>query len=208
MKSHQNIETFLTTLNSQSQSYGVSLSRAAVYQLTDYYKLLDEWNSRLHLVAPCPPAEFATKHVLESLFLLNYCSDQATIIDVGSGGGLPLIPCLIVRPALRGVLIESSQKKCVFLRKALKRFGIENSPVVLADRFENVSGLKAQFVTCRALDRFVNKLAYLIEWAPRPTTLLLYGGTSLREKLEQLKIGFEAQLLPNSRQRFLFIVRK
>lgn len=208
MKRYHDVETFQTTLNSQSEGYGVSLSPAAVTRLTDYYKLLEEWNARLHLVAPCPPSEFATRHILESLFLLKYLASEATVMDVGSGGGLPLIPCLIVYPDLRAMLIESSQKKSVFLREALKRTGIKSSAKVVGDRFENVSGLKADFVTCRALDRFVNKLEDLVEWAPRSSTLLLYGGNAVREKLQQLRIEFEAQLLPNSKQRFLFTVRK
>jgi 16S rRNA (guanine527-N7)-methyltransferase len=207
MKIGNNVETFLTTLNSQSPTYRVKLLPAVMNGLAVYYKLLDEWNPRLHLVAPCPPAEFATRHVLESLFLLNFLPAEVTVIDVGSGGGLPLVPCLIARPDLRAVLIESSKKKSVFLREALKRTGTENSAKVLAERFENVAGLEGDFVTCRALDRFGNKLTDLIEWSPRSATLLLYGGYTLREKLHQLSIGFETQLLPNSNQRFLFTVR-
>jgi 16S rRNA G527 N7-methylase RsmG len=89
----------------------------------------------------------------------------------------------------------------------LKHAGIEKA-TVLADRFENVSGLNAGFVTCRALDRFTHKLQKLIDWAPPATTLLLYGGNSLREELQQLMIAFEAHLLPDSKQRFLFILQK
>lgn len=208
MKICNKVETFLTTLTSQSPTYRVKLTSGVMTGLAVYYRLLDEWNPRLHLVAPCTPAEFATRHILESLLLLNFLPAGVAVIDVGSGGGLPLVPCLIARPDLRAVLIESSKKKSVFLRKALKRTRTENSAKVLAERFENVAGLEADFVTCRALDRFANKLTNLIEWAPRSATLLLYGGNSLREKLQQLGIGFEAQVLPNSNQRFLFTVRK
>ena len=54
--------------------------------------------------------------------------------DIGSGGGLPIIPCLIARPDLEATLIESSQKKVVFLREALNRLGLravdEGSPAL------------------------------------------------------------------------------
>jgi 16S rRNA (guanine(527)-N(7))-methyltransferase RsmG len=207
MENGQRVETFLTALNSQSQIYGVRLPAAALNNLAVYYKLLDEWNSRLNLVAPCTPAEFATRHVLESLFLLNYLPNDVAVIDVGSGSGLPIVPCLIARPDLKAMLIESSKKKSVFLRKALKQTGIEKA-TVLAERFEDVSGLTADFVTCRALDRFVHQLPKMIDWSPRSSTLLLYGGPSLRDKLTALNIGFQEQLLPNSDQRFLFAVRR
>src|SRR6185369_15999394 len=88
-------------------------------RLCVYYSLLTRWNPRLHLVAPCSPEEFATRHVLESLMLLQHLPHGAKIADIGSGAGLPIIPCLIVRPDLHATLIESSAKKSVFLREAL-----------------------------------------------------------------------------------------
>ena len=53
-------------------SYDLDLPEETLAQLGDYYSLLTRWNERLHLVAPCAPEEFATRHVLESLLLLTY----------------------------------------------------------------------------------------------------------------------------------------
>jgi hypothetical protein len=78
----------------------------------------------------------------------------------------------------------------------------------LAERFEDVTGLNGEFVTCRALDRFESKLETLVEWAPNNSTLLLYGSESLRKKLEQMSVDFREDLLPGSARRFLFVVRK
>ena len=88
-----------------------------VEQLGAFYSLLTHWNDRLHLVAPCSPEEFATRHVLESLMLLKHLPQDAKIADIGSGAGLPIIPCLLARPDLQATLIESSQKKSVFFVK-------------------------------------------------------------------------------------------
>ncbi len=96
-----------------------SLPARNLAQLGEYYSLLTRWNDRLHLVAPCSPEEFATRHVLESLLLLKHLPHEAKIADIGSGGGLPIIPCLIARADLEVTMIESSQKKAVFLREAL-----------------------------------------------------------------------------------------
>ena len=52
--------------------------------------------------------------MLESLMLLKHLPSDAKIADIGSGAGLPIIPCLIARPDLHATLIESSQKKSVF----------------------------------------------------------------------------------------------
>src|SRR5262249_62144750 len=113
------MDRFEQALVSNMGSFNLDLPDETVTQLGEYYSLLTRWNDRLHLVAPCSPEEFATRHVLESLILLKHLPPRATIADIGSGAGLPIIPCLIARPDLVATLIESSQKKAVFLREAL-----------------------------------------------------------------------------------------
>jgi len=78
-------------------SFDLDLPAETVTRLGDYYSLLTRWNDRLHLVAPCSPEEFATRHVLESLLLLKHLPDGAKVADIGSGAGLPIIPCLLAR---------------------------------------------------------------------------------------------------------------
>ena len=181
--------------------FGVDLSPETVAQLGEFYSLLTRWNDRLHLVAPCSPEEFATRHVLESLLLLKHLPQNAKIADIGSGGGLPIIPCLIARDDLEATLIESSQKKAVFLREALAG---RRAPVI-ARPFEQVEPPPVSFITCRALDQFIQKLPALIEWAPVDTTLLLFGGEALRVELQELNLQFQALLIPQSKRRFLFL---
>src|SRR6476469_2845915 len=117
------LELFQRTLHSNMGAFDVELSPDALARLRTYYSLLTRWNERLHLVAPCTPEEFATRHVLESLLLLKHLPEHATVADVGSGAGLPIIPCLIARDDLEVTMIESSQKKAVFLREALNAVG-------------------------------------------------------------------------------------
>src|SRR4030095_10440652 len=119
-------DNFTQTLSARMNDYDVNLPAQTMHELSEYYSLLTRWNERLHLVAPCNEAEFAMRHVLESLLLLRFLPVNAAIVDVGSGAGLPIIPCLIVRSDLSATLVESSQKKSVFLREALNRAGIAN----------------------------------------------------------------------------------
>jgi 16S rRNA (guanine527-N7)-methyltransferase len=178
-------------------SYDLALSSETLTQLSDYYRLLTRWNDRLHLVAPCAPEEFATRHVLESLLLIKHLPPDAKIADVGSGAGLPIIPCLIARADLEATLIESSQKKAVFLREALNAVG--RKATIIARRFEEIEAPAVQFVSCRALDQFTTKLPELIEWAPKGATLLLFGGDGLLPDAQKF-------LIPDSERRYLFVV--
>ena len=186
---------FEQALRSNMGSYDLDLPEETLAQLGDYYSLLTRWNERLHLVAPCAPEEFATRHVLESLLLLKYLPSQAKIADVGSGAGLPIIPCLIARADLEATLIESSQKKAVFLREALNR--VKRTATIIARRFEEVETPEVSFVSCRALEQFTSKVTELIEWAPRGATLLFFGGDNL---IDSMKIK-----IPNSERRFLYV---
>ena len=184
-------------------AYNLDLSTETIEQLGAFYSLLNHWNERLHLVAPCSPEEFATRHVLESLMLLPHLPQNAKIADIGSGGGLPIIPCLIGRPDLEATLIESSKKKAVFLREALSRLGLH--AVIRAEPFEDFPAPQVSFVTCRALEQFMRKLQAVINWAPRGSMLLLFGGETLGEQLKRASVNFEQLLIPGSEKRFLFL---
>lgn len=221
------LKEFRKALEANAATYGVSLTAEALAGLSKYYEILNEWNSRLHLVAPTSPREFATRHVLESLVLLEHLPEGAGIADVGSGAGLPAIPCLIVRPDLRAILIEASPKKAVFLREAVRevvngeagpvaaapgsdkaRLGQLAHATIVAERFENTPAPEVDFITCRALERFEEMLPRLFEWAPDGATLLLFGGEGLGRKVEASGFSVRPTLIPNSERRFLFVVSK
>ena len=194
---------FEQSLRSNQSAFGLELSPETQSKLGDYYSLLTRWNARLHLVAPCSAEEFATRHVLESLLLLEHLPQNAKIADIGSGAGLPIIPCLIARPDLQATLIESSPKKSVFLREASNQLGIRST--VIAKPFEDVQTPDVSFITCRALDQFMSKVSAIVKWAPPGSELLLFGGETLGEKLGERSREFK---IPLSEKRFLFVVKK
>ncbi len=193
---------FARALSANESDYDVELSAAAMAKLEKFYSVLIHWNDRLHLVAPCSPEEFATRHVLESLLLIKHLPANTKIADIGSGAGLPSIPCLIARPDLDATLIESSKKKAVFLREALKTVG--RSASIIPRRFEDIPAPPVSFVTCRALDQFIRKIPDLVDWAPDGSTLLLFGGEELRKEFK----ADEEFLIPRSEKRYLFVGKK
>ncbi|HKO45025.1 MAG TPA: 16S rRNA (guanine(527)-N(7))-methyltransferase RsmG [Pyrinomonadaceae bacterium] len=206
--SSSRLTEFTDALQASAADYGVRLDQESLDGLCAYYEILNSWNARLHLVAPTSPAEFATRHVLESLTILQDLDDNALVADVGSGGGLPIVPVLIVRQDIRATLVESSRKKAVFLREALKETKIAGRGTVINDRFENVPAPAAGYVTCRAIERFEELIPKLVEWAPPATRLLLFGGEGLKKSLESAGLVTESRLLPNSERRLLIVARK
>lgn len=203
----KHLQEFIGTLETHAARYGVALDETLRARLRDYYEHLLKWNGRLHLVAPCSPAEFATRHVLESLMACAYLPEGARVCDVGSGGGLPIIPCLVARRDVRATLVEASTKKAVFLREALSNLGMQDRARVIAHRFEQIAAPECEAVTCRALENFTAMYPRLVGWSPPASRLLLFGGSSLDDLMDadQALRGYEAVKMPDSEQRFLFV---
>jgi 16S rRNA (guanine527-N7)-methyltransferase len=202
------LQEFAETLEAHAARYGVQLDAAAHRGLRVYYEHLLKWNARLHLVAPCSPAEFAKRHVLESLTACAHLPEGARVCDVGSGGGLPIIPCLVARPDLQGAtLVEAATKKVVFLREALSRLGLQDRARVVAERFEQIAAPECEVVTCRALESFTAMYPRLVEWSPPASKLLLFAGTSFADLMDEdhSLLGYEAVKMPDSEQRFLYV---
>ncbi|HEX8748410.1 MAG TPA: RsmG family class I SAM-dependent methyltransferase [Pyrinomonadaceae bacterium] len=206
MKETATAEDFIAALREHSPAFGVELSGEQEQRLVDYYRIVSQWNARLHLVAPCSAAEFAVRHVLESLVALPFLSGDARVVDVGSGAGLPIIPCLVMRPGIRATLIEASQKKAVFLREALRQVEAATRAAVIAKRFEETPAPAADFVTVRAIERFTEKFWELAEWSPPSSRLLFFGGPSLQAEIEKAALSYRPVLIPESERRFLFVI--
>jgi len=204
------LQEFTGTLETHAARYGVSLGERKLTRLRVYYEGLLKWNARLHLVAPCSPSEFATRHVLESLMAINYMREGARVCDVGSGGGLPIIPCLLARPDVRATLVEASTKKAVFLREVLRHLELNDAAQVVSERFEKITAPAVEVVTCRALERFTEMYPRLVAWSPPACRLLFFGGPVLGELIERdANIrSFMTIKLPESEQRFLFMCER
>ncbi len=197
---------FVTAIRSNAGLFGVELSSETIEQLADHFELIVEHDPVLHLVAPCPPEEMATRHFLESLTMLKHLPPGTRFADVGSGGGFPAIPCLIARKDLVSVVIESKAKKAGFLSLVADRCGLRDRVEIVPKQFAEHRRPDVSYISCRALDGFLDKLPRLLKWAG-PAKPLFFGGNSLREALEKNKVAFSEELMPLSDQRFLFYGR-
>jgi 16S rRNA (guanine(527)-N(7))-methyltransferase RsmG len=199
-------EEFVAAVKANEGAFGLTLTDVMVDLLASYYDSVRQHNDLLHLVGPSSPAEFAVRHVLESLTLLEYLPRDVTFADIGPGAGLPSIPCLLVRDDLKAVLIESKEKKAGFLAECASALGISGRATIVNRQFAETEPGRAEFITCRALDRFTDHLPRLLKWA-RKRTLLLFGGDNLGEALKREGAEPTRSLMPLSERRYLFICR-
>jgi 16S rRNA (guanine527-N7)-methyltransferase len=115
----------------------LTLSDEQVTEFHKHYQLLEHWNERINLTSVKPGVDMVVRHYCESLFLGAHlpAAHGASVADIGSGAGFPGVPMAILRPKWQVSLVESVQRKSVFLREATR--GLKNVSV-LARRAEAV----------------------------------------------------------------------
>lgn len=134
------------------------LSPAQLNSILMYIDILSRWNSRINLTAIRDPEEIVTRHFGESLFAARHLfpekdEDSDSVADLGSGAGFPGIPMKLWAPGINLTLIESSQKKSVFLREVCR--ALELSHVEVRNvRAENLAPGLFKIVALRAVERF------------------------------------------------------
>ena len=129
-------DTFADVLRERTAGL-IALSDAQVAALAGHYSLLERWNRVLNLTSVREWDEAVERHYCESLFLVSLLPvGQLTVMDLGSGAGFPGFPVGVARQDCSVALVESHQRKAVFLREASR--GIGNIRVVSA-RAEGIS---------------------------------------------------------------------
>jgi len=154
------------------------LSSAQLDQFETYYAMLADWNTRVNLTAITEPEDVAKKHFLDSLAAAPYLKANAAVADVGTGAGFPGLPLLILRPDLKLTLIDSLQKRLVFLEAVLKELKL-SAELVHARAEDAGQNPKYREKFDAALTRAVSGLPVLCELT---LPLVKVGGVSIAYK--------------------------
>jgi 16S rRNA (guanine527-N7)-methyltransferase len=115
---------FAETLEQGARELGIPLAAGARETLERYADRLLAWNRKVNLTAITDPADLAEKHLLDSLALLPETTGAATLLDVGSGAGLPGIPLAIALPSLDVTCCDAVAKKVAFVKAVSAELGL------------------------------------------------------------------------------------
>jgi 16S rRNA (guanine527-N7)-methyltransferase len=115
---------FAETLEEGARALGIALDGPALEKLERYADRLLAWNRKVNLTAITDPAELAEKHLVDSLSLVPEVRGAATLLDVGSGAGLPGIPLAIALPALDVTCCDTVAKKVAFVKAVAAELGL------------------------------------------------------------------------------------
>ena len=116
---------------------GINLSEHQVQNIAKFLVDLQKWNKAFNLTAVRNPRDMIINHILDSFSLNKYISGN-TILDVGSGAGLPGLPLAIANPNKKFTLIDSSGKKTRFIHHVKTNLLLENVTVINS-RVENLN---------------------------------------------------------------------
>jgi 16S rRNA (guanine527-N7)-methyltransferase len=185
------------------------LPARALDQFLEYLGLLSRWNARLNLTSIHEPEEMIRRHVVECVFAAQHLpADVATLLDYGSGAGLPGIPIAICRPEIRVTLAESQGKKASFLREAVRVAGLGSE--VYGERVETMPPLRKFDAVCmRAVEKMEFAIPIAIDHVERYLVLLTTerSGSVYRELSPRVE-WWAPIPLPNSERRVMAVGRR
>ncbi len=181
-----NIEVIKPTDEFQAaiKEFGIAFDDGDIAQLGRYLAMLLDENTRFNLTAIKDPDTAWMKHIFDSLAFLAFIdADAKSVIDVGSGGGLPGIPLAIALPNINFTLLEATGKKAEFLGKVIEELSLNNVRIV-NDRAETIGmdldNHREQYDV--VVSRALGKMAVLIELC---TPLAKVGGYIIAMKGEK-----------------------
>lgn len=119
-----------TLLKNLANKIEIDLSEKQILKFLLYKKLLQEWNEKINLTAITEDNEIIIKHFIDSLTVIKHIPENASIIDVGTGAGFPGIPLKIVVNNSNITLLDSLNKRLVYLNEVIKECELENIKTV------------------------------------------------------------------------------
>jgi 16S rRNA (guanine527-N7)-methyltransferase len=164
---------------------GLSASASQRAGLLAYVTLLTRWNRIYNLTAVRDPLEMVGRHLLDSLTVGPYLFGDS-VLDLGTGAGLPGIPLALLHPGRRFWLLDGNGKKTRFVRQVVMELGLTNCEVVQARMESYRPARKFATIVARAVATLVDLQTLAEPLLDRPGRLLLMKGRAPEAELEDL----------------------
>ena len=157
---------FEEILAARADEAGIPLTAEQIGQFSVYNEMLLDWNTRMNLTALTAPEDVAVKHIIDSLTAYDAAlfDGARTLIDVGTGAGLPGIPLAVYAPHLTVTLLDSLNKRVRFLTEVTAAMGLPNVRCIHARAEEAARTAEHRAAYDIAVSRAVARLPVLLEY--------------------------------------------
>ena len=157
-------EEFFEKMQEKSRDLDIYFLVEQLEQFFVYMNLLIEWNEKMNLTAIIDPDEIILKHFIDSITILNKMENGSKVVDVGTGAGFPGIPLSIMNPTLKITLVDSLNKRLIFLQEVVDKLNLKNIEIVHARAEEFGQNKKYRESFDIATSRAVANLSTLSEY--------------------------------------------
>lgn len=210
-------------LKEEASKFGFHLEEAQLDQFDRYAELLVEWNEKINLTAITQPDDICIKHFIDSLLLADAVkiAKNASVIDVGTGAGFPSVPCKIYRSDLDLTLLDSLNKRIVFLENLSEALGVNTACIhSRAEDAGKLPEMREQFdlATARAVAHLRELSEYCLPFVKVGGYFAALKGYEIEEELEEAKkaihiLGGKIQEvkkyeLPGENKRGIVVIKK
>lgn len=212
----------MNNLKLLAEQININLSDEKLEKFLRYKEMLKEWNEKINLTAIIEDEEIILKHFIDSLTIEKYIGEKVSLIDVGTGAGFPGIPLKIVRNDLKVTLMDSLNKRLIFLDNVCKNLELNDIKTVHG-RAEDIGKdikyrEKFDIATARAVANMSVLLEYCLPFVKVGGLFICMKGNNIEEVDEAekalIKLGgiiekIEKIYLPGTDiERNIIIVRK
>lgn len=182
-------------LNRGLQQLSIELDEERQRKMLHYVELMLKWNQVYNLTSLRSADQVISRHILDSLTVIPYIKPD-TILDIGSGAGLPGIPLALVKPDWSLVLLDSNAKKTRFLTQTVAELGLQNVEVVHTRLEEYAHEGGFDTVIARAFSSVENLLSHAGHLIRSDGRMLAMKGVYPLAELEGLPKGYVVKEVP------------
>lgn len=184
-------EEFREELVKDLEQMGISISEEQVGLFYCYMELLLEWNEKMNLTAITDPKEIIVKHFVDCSTVLKELEESKRIIDIGTGAGFPGVVIKILRPNLPITLVDSLNKRIIFLEEVIKTLKLEKVELIHA-RVEDLARQKEyreqfDYIVSRAVAPLNVLLEYMIPFLKVGGKCICMKGSNVEEEISNAK---------------------
>lgn len=177
----------------KASELGIELTEKQLQQFRQYYDMLIEKNKVMNLTAITEWEEVIDKHFIDSISLVKACdlSGEKYVLDLGCGAGFPGIPLKIAFPNLKIVLLDSLNKRILFLKDVIAELGLENIEALhgRAEDYARKPEYREQFDYCvsRAVANLTTLSEYCIPYVKQGGSFISYKSGKVKEEIKEVK---------------------
>ena len=169
----------------------IRLTEFQIEQFYKYMNLLIEWNSKMNLTAIVEPEEIILKHFIDSITISKYLEGKDNLIDIGTGAGFPGIPLKIVNPDIKVTLLDSLNKRIVFLNEVISGLQLEKIQTIhgRAEEFGKNSKYREKYdvATSRAVSNLSVLSEYMLPFVNVGGLCICMKGSEIKDEMQEAK---------------------